>query len=406
MLHRHFDKWHHSTSHEKTTSHESSPKGGTGNTISTQSLNTSNLSLEDYISLYKFRIEAIFDHEQAREAFRHHLQQSLNEEPFLFYEAVEKYQKTRLEKNRANMANEIMSNFIQVNSKYELNLSMTIRNEIMKNWKQISEKNDLRAFDDFISCPTDLFNKAQDVIFTELRDDNFPRFIHSENFKKFIKKEMKKLKCNDPKQVLDQLGTMRVVTNSSTSSGHSVEHEHGSSSSHSLHDSSSNLSDKSNGGSSSQDDGDAEVETADDVEIQLKETKITDRPLVDNTSLYVNSKDYAMVKELISSLSDSSRWKTIEEKFGMKTLSSSNNFYLNPTDGALPVVCCSGLASGKHTEFFEMILSKSMEEMISKVCKRRVQLDHIEYDPESNIDYSNTIVYLELDVSRSVILIL
>ncbi|KAG2386695.1 hypothetical protein C9374_002439 [Naegleria lovaniensis] len=417
MLQRHFDRWHHQRQSSQSHQHESS------STNSNNNLSPSNLSLEESIPMYKFRIEAIFDHESAREAFRLYLQQSLNEEPFLFYEAVEKYQKTRLDKNRANMANEIMSSFINVNSKYELNLSMTIRNEIMKNWKQISEQNELKimsqssgkmnngAMDDLISCPVDLFSKAQDVIFTELKDDNFPRFVNSENFKKFVKKEMKKLKCNDPKQVLDQLGSMKVVVTSGSSSsnlsnnnnnnpiGQSNEQERSSSSSsssHSLHASSSNLSDRSSTSSSSDDGDNVEIDMG-AVEIKLKETKITDRPLIDNTSLYVNSKDYAIVKELITSISDSSRWKTIEEKIGMKTLHSSNNYYLNRTDGALPLVCCSGLVSGKHMEFFDCFLSKSMEEMVSKVCKRRLQLDHIKHDSENNIDYSNTVVYMEID---------
>ncbi|EFC35358.1 predicted protein [Naegleria gruberi] len=149
--------------------------------------------IETLLSEYKFRIEAIFDYSPARDTFRKYLKKvCLNEEPFMFYEMVENYQKTRLDKNRLELAADIINQFIVVNSKHELNMSMAIRNEILKQHAQILEKNQNLPNLELLTCPSDLFANAQDVIFTELKQDNFPRFVRSKEFKKFIMKEFKK----------------------------------------------------------------------------------------------------------------------------------------------------------------------------------------------------------------------
>ncbi|EFC46038.1 regulator of G-protein signaling 8-like protein [Naegleria gruberi] len=322
--------------------------------------------LESLKQNYKFNIEAVFDHESARDCFRKFLKDNLNEDPFMFYEMVEKYQKTRLDKNRFDMAVEIMNTFIVVSAKHELNLSMTIRNDILKNWKVIQELNEGKSAE-LMECPTDLFQKAQNVIFSELKQDNFPRFIDSEQFVKYLKKEARKSQFKgSPATLLDLLGSKKAMERSDSGLSHELT-ESGS------------------------------LEDMSVVENKPSTIADNDRPLVDPHSVYISSKDYDIVNELISSLNDSSRWKVVEEKTGMKTLTSAHNYYLNPSDGALPLICFTGLAKGNHKELFNLIFSQHFEKKMSALQKRKLQLDYIKINPENGVDYPNSIIYSELD---------
>ncbi|EFC46178.1 predicted protein [Naegleria gruberi] len=319
---------------------------------------------DSLIQRYKFNIEAVFDHESARDCFRKFLKDNLNEDPFMFYEMVEKYQKTRLDKNRFDMAVEIMNTFIVVSAKHELNLSMTIRKDILKIWSLTQEFNEGKAVE-LIECPSDLFQKAQNVIFSELKQDNFPRFTESEQFKSFLKKEAKKPEYKDsPSQLLEQLGTKKALDRSDSSI--------------------------------SQDSSDSDSF----IEEIAKSTPIKDkdRPLIDNTSIYVTPKDYEILKELISTLNDSNRWKVADEKTGTKTLTSVNNYYMNLGEEALPVICFTGLMSGDHKSIFNLFFKKSFEKKINSFYKRKFQLEYLKINHEKGIEYPNTIIYHQLDI--------
>lgn len=78
---------------------------------------------------------------------------------------------------------------------------MNDRTELLKRWKQITQTNQDISNED-LQCPLDLFSRIQDLLFIELKVDQFPRFIHSEMFKKFLLKELKR-----DDHVLDKLGT-------------------------------------------------------------------------------------------------------------------------------------------------------------------------------------------------------
>src|SRR3989338_5216763 len=140
----------------------STPRGSVSNSGKSQSVTNSAINVDANVDSllmeYKFRIEAVFDYLPARNVFRKYLKKvCLNEEPFMFYEMVENYQKTRLDKNRLELAADIINQFIVVNSKYELNMGMSIRNEILKQHAQIIEFNQNVTNRELFSCPSDLF---------------------------------------------------------------------------------------------------------------------------------------------------------------------------------------------------------------------------------------------------------
>jgi hypothetical protein len=148
---------------------------------------------------YRFRIEAIFDNDQSREAMKQFLSDSQTVEPLLFINDHEQYMKLRLGQNRFEKANEMINKYITVNSECELNLSREVRNKVLQRFSDIQQ-----VEQDEQECPIDLFDKVQQAIFFELKEDSFSRFITSDLFLGHVKKELKK----DP-SYLSKIGTLK-----------------------------------------------------------------------------------------------------------------------------------------------------------------------------------------------------
>jgi hypothetical protein len=164
------------------------------------------------INDYKFRIEAVFDNDEARHAFQEYLTTTCTVEPLLFYIQVEQYTKLRLDSNRFDKAKEIVDQFIRPSSTHELNLSAELRNTTLQEFDKIERQQQLSP-DDF-SCSASLFDSVQSACFLELREDSFPRFIRSEYFKKFIKREQKK-----DSRYLSKIGTTSPSLSTDRTSG-------------------------------------------------------------------------------------------------------------------------------------------------------------------------------------------
>nr|CAG4718546.1 unnamed protein product [Naegleria fowleri] len=373
-------------------------------------------TLEQLIKQYKFKIEAVFDHDEARETFRNFLKKDcLNEEPFIFYEAVEQYNKTRLGKNRFELAHEIIDKFIMVGSSHELNLSMNDRKELLKRWKEISEKNEAITNADLISCPNDLFNIIQDVLFVELKVDNFPRFIASDMFKKFLNKEMKK----NP-SILDKLGTKKLSTSANTRTS-SVDLGNQNAIPISLSRSSVTSS------SSSSSEEDQRVHSGDELSTDEKIAKLFENeelnasssnqivlPIIDELNPYVSELDYQLVLKLLHSLNNENSWKTLDEKVGMKTCVSEpiycfNSIHQNSitinnsqpsktTNRDIPkfILAQTGIMPGTAREIVDTFYGEHVQKFFNDLYKRRFQVDYFHMNPEKDIPYPTSIVYAEV----------
>lgn len=375
-------------------------------------------------------------------------------EPFKFYEAVEQYQKTRLDKNRYDLGRSIIDKFIIVGSTFELNLAMNIRNETLQKWKQIQETNEhyLETDPDFISCPSDLFSRAQDLLFIELKQDNFPRFIQSDIFKRFLLKEMKK-----DDALLDKLGSKKSVKrsqndlpSSSSSSIHS--HSNSTSSLNSLdilqlptppldsnRSSFSNSSSHSLTPSEEDDSGDSDslddklapfvggsdtspnfhnnqsttsalLQSLQDHSLSNIDTQLhipmshdldaeLTIPLVDELSPYITLKDYQLALNLLHSYNnETSRWNVLEEKVGMKTAVSEQIYSFNPNaknSNMKCVVVQSGIVPGKTREWLNVVYTDNVVKHYGEMFKKRFTVEYIKMNPEKDVPYPTSIIYAE-----------
>ncbi|EFC46013.1 predicted protein [Naegleria gruberi] len=320
---------------------------------------------------------------------------------------VEKYLNTRLDKNRLELAADITEHFITV-SQHELNLSMSIRNDILTRWEQIEERNKNVIDDDLIACPIDLFSRAQDVIFIEMKQDNFSRFVDSDIFKKFLIRELKK---ND--HILESLGTCKfnsrtgslgslssedlmnnltpVSSSISSSPLHAISHSQPNNSSFSGN---VNLTPRSSQDSES-DSLDEKIATFYEKQNDSNESLLL--PIIDDMSPYITPKDYDLGMKLVNSLNDSNMWKTIDEKVGLKTLVSNPVFSFSPrkSESGKIIVCNSGILTGKPRDWLNLLFSDSINKMIHEKMKKRFQVDYIKINPKNGAHYPNTIVYTE-----------
>jgi hypothetical protein len=147
------------------------------------------------MSCYDFEFEMVLEEREACKEFREFCDQVLhNGEIFSFMENVKKYQTLKNIANRHTLGKKIVTDFVQPNSPYEINISGEVRRDILKRWnsfekEQLEFKN--KSSDKLNSspqAPLDLFDRANISLVTELKQEPFMLFIRSRNLRKFVKK--------------------------------------------------------------------------------------------------------------------------------------------------------------------------------------------------------------------------
>ncbi|XP_013913079.1 PREDICTED: regulator of G-protein signaling 21-like [Thamnophis sirtalis] len=111
------------------------------------------------------------------DAFRAFLKSEFSEENIEFWLACEDFRKTKLAATIASKAQRIYSEFIQADAPREINIDFNTRDRIT----QAISKPTLSCFDD-----------AQQLIYTLMAKDSFPRFLKSEAYKELVNKELKR----------------------------------------------------------------------------------------------------------------------------------------------------------------------------------------------------------------------
>ncbi|KAF0973480.1 hypothetical protein FDP41_008184 [Naegleria fowleri] len=146
---------------------------------------TQSVNIDQIYQLYEFPFEAIFDVPEAKEEFRQYLKKEHNEEPFLFYEDVEEYKRLKFEENKAKKAIAIFKNYLLPNSPHEVNISAQHRQNAIKAFEQSAQLQN----DKSMLVPENVFDEIQLAIFYNLKNDNYPRFTVSQQFKNFLKQK-------------------------------------------------------------------------------------------------------------------------------------------------------------------------------------------------------------------------
>jgi hypothetical protein len=109
-----------------------------------------------------------------RKYFKKSLENLYCAENFYFHEGVEIYRILHDEKDIVNQANYLWNTFLDPKSKYELNITKLERDSVL---------------DRIIQHPKDLFDKLDKEILLTLKNENYGKFLTSEEFKQFLKEK-------------------------------------------------------------------------------------------------------------------------------------------------------------------------------------------------------------------------
>jgi hypothetical protein len=109
-----------------------------------------------------------------RKYFKKSLENMYCAENFYFHEGVETYRILHDEKEIVNQANYLWSTFLDPKSKYELNITKSERESVLERIEQ---------------HPKDLFDNLDKEILLTLKNENYGKFLTSEEFKEFLKEK-------------------------------------------------------------------------------------------------------------------------------------------------------------------------------------------------------------------------
>lgn len=112
-------------------------------------------------------------HEDLSLVFREYLHQQQSSENLSFWVEVEDYKTLENENDRKSRAEKIWDKFLNKSAQTPINIDGSVRDSL---YNSISSK----------EYPIDLFNEAQEFIYSLLELDSYRKFIQSENYQNWI----------------------------------------------------------------------------------------------------------------------------------------------------------------------------------------------------------------------------
>jgi len=157
-------------------------------------------------SARELTLDTLYDDLRGRDLFKKFVKRDRNSESIMFLEAVEEYQKLRSAYNRFKKIGVIMDQFFRPNSKYELNLPQKAKHSLIVKMKDSCSIN---------HCPIDLFDECVTAVMIDMKEDVWPRFVQSPEFKKYIDlcfEDTRNTICNEISRVESSLCGFDVTT--------------------------------------------------------------------------------------------------------------------------------------------------------------------------------------------------
>lgn len=121
------------------------------------------------------KLQEILDRPVAHLQFKCFLEQIHCCEPLLFIEAVDEFKVLKSHAYRYNCGRMIYETFVKSNSPKELNLASSVRQDLLAKFVEGKVNGS--------HCPANLFDRACDAVFVDLKNDCFNRFMQTDAFK-------------------------------------------------------------------------------------------------------------------------------------------------------------------------------------------------------------------------------
>lgn len=116
---------------------------------------------------------SVINNPVSREYFRRFLIRNCAEEYLRCLLEIRKYNSQKDAEERFSILYTIVNKFVKIGSKDTIGLSSPVRADILNIWKDIEENGNMELLVD------ELFEEAYYFIYLLLRDDLYPKFIHS-----------------------------------------------------------------------------------------------------------------------------------------------------------------------------------------------------------------------------------
>jgi hypothetical protein len=130
---------------------------------------------------YDVQFSRLLTVEIAREHFKEYLKQQFTEELLLFLVAVDEFKK-QTEKKQVTTAIHIYKTFIKAGSEQELNIQNRERDHVYA----LLNASEQFTKQEALLVPLTIFDRIYEIVFRELREDSFARYIRSKPFHAFV----------------------------------------------------------------------------------------------------------------------------------------------------------------------------------------------------------------------------
>ena len=129
-----------------------------------------------------FQINNFLKNKKYRELFKKFLEEEFAIENINFIEEIESYKMMKLTEQRYKKSKEIFESYLELNSKFELNISSSIRNVLKLEFEKFDETN----------IPENIFDSVVNEVIICCLSDSYSRFKLTNKFKELYSKEKRR----------------------------------------------------------------------------------------------------------------------------------------------------------------------------------------------------------------------
>jgi hypothetical protein len=141
-----------------------------------------NMKTKDLFSRYEVQMSRVFVVPDLREHFSKYLRRSLNEDSFLFMLAIREFKTSIVTIDKVRVALHILDEFITKESLHEVNIDYKTKLTVIHAFEYTQQRQNF----DVLIVPLNVFDAMYSIVYRELREDAFPRYIRSHDFRSFI----------------------------------------------------------------------------------------------------------------------------------------------------------------------------------------------------------------------------
>ena len=135
------------------------------------------------LSKYSIQFSCVFEFNDIKESFYKFLKTEFNTEPLDCVLEIDKIKTLKTDKEKIKKCNEIIEDYVKTTGKKEINISGETKLKLFQDFGAQLEQEEIWNLQ---QTPTEIFAPIKKILLTELRADNWPRFVRTKDFHEII----------------------------------------------------------------------------------------------------------------------------------------------------------------------------------------------------------------------------